>query len=356
MRNLKIGENILFLRKRNGLTQEELGHKLGITAGAISKWEHGSSSPDIGVLIPLAKALNTTIDDLFLNKNQMTEEEVRNLKKDLSGVFLVQGYDEGKKHCDKILLEEKDNLYLKLAVGSLVQMYGTLGENLTEEIVKDRMNYALELYYEVEEKKDFKYSMIALERIASLEMMIENYEKSEEAIKNINGTSIDPAFLYTILLEKKGELSEAEIMAKKLLMKYLNQTSSMLGILGRLNKSDINKAKKYLNILTDIEEKFNIGMGTGAYQFAKLYMANNENDMAGKWYKKYINEILEAPYDYEKNPYFSGITLEVDKEGQKIVRKSLFKNLVKEDEFKTLHGNKDYDEARKKLELAIEKI
>lgn len=355
MKNLNIGENILFFRKKNNLTQEGLANKIGITAGAVSKWEHGNSTPDIALLSPLAKALNVTIDELFSFKQEISEEEVSSLKKDLAGIFLIEGYKKGEEKCKEFLLEHPNSLHLKLAIGGLIQMYSSLG-SIEETVVKERLGYALELYYEVSKKKDFKYSNIAFECIASLEMMLENYDKSEEAIKNINAISIEPLFLYTVLLEKKGEVEEAKNIAKKLLMKYLSETSAMLSVLGRLNKDDINKAKIYLNTLTDIESKFNIGMGAGAYQFAKIYLENDNRELAAKWHKKYIDEIISAPYDYKENPFFEGVLLEVDREGQKIVRKSLMKNLLKSDEFNELKGNKDYEESLEVLKLAIDKI
>lgn len=39
--NTKIGDKVKLLRKRNGLTQTELGEKLGVKTNAVSKWECG---------------------------------------------------------------------------------------------------------------------------------------------------------------------------------------------------------------------------------------------------------------------------------------------------------------------------
>ena len=52
-----IGENIRRCRKEKGLTQDALAQEMNVTAQAISKWENGQSMPDIGLLLPLAKAL-----------------------------------------------------------------------------------------------------------------------------------------------------------------------------------------------------------------------------------------------------------------------------------------------------------
>ena len=53
----KISNFIKLKRKELGITQEELANKLFITEKAISRWETGRGTPDISLLIPLAKEL-----------------------------------------------------------------------------------------------------------------------------------------------------------------------------------------------------------------------------------------------------------------------------------------------------------
>lgn len=60
-----IGKNIQTLRKQNGLTQEELAGKLGVTYQAVSKWENETTAPDISLLPELAAVFGTNIDALL---------------------------------------------------------------------------------------------------------------------------------------------------------------------------------------------------------------------------------------------------------------------------------------------------
>ena len=62
---MSIGKNIAKYRKAKGLTQEELGAKLGVTNQAVSKWESEVSMPDIMLLPEIATVLNITLDDLY---------------------------------------------------------------------------------------------------------------------------------------------------------------------------------------------------------------------------------------------------------------------------------------------------
>jgi len=59
-----LNEKICALRKERGLTQEQLGHMVGVSAQAVSKWEKGGA-PDVELLPVLAEKLGVTIDALF---------------------------------------------------------------------------------------------------------------------------------------------------------------------------------------------------------------------------------------------------------------------------------------------------
>ena len=62
-----LGEKILDLRKKNGLSQEQLGEKINVTRQTISIWELGETSPNPEQLKLLSKELNVSIDDLLDN-------------------------------------------------------------------------------------------------------------------------------------------------------------------------------------------------------------------------------------------------------------------------------------------------
>lgn len=65
MTTIKINEQIAFLRKQKGLTQEELASVLGVTNQAVSKWESAQCCPDIQLLPGLAKVFDVSVDELL---------------------------------------------------------------------------------------------------------------------------------------------------------------------------------------------------------------------------------------------------------------------------------------------------
>lgn len=83
MDKYRFGDFIYNKRKALGLTQDELGRKLGVTNKAVSKWETGETLPDIQILEMLAGALNVTIDELLTQKAPEVEVKYIEPKKSI---------------------------------------------------------------------------------------------------------------------------------------------------------------------------------------------------------------------------------------------------------------------------------
>ena len=60
-----IGIKIKELRKMKDMTQEKLAEYLNVSFQAISKWETGVASPDLSTIVPLARLLGVSTDELF---------------------------------------------------------------------------------------------------------------------------------------------------------------------------------------------------------------------------------------------------------------------------------------------------
>ena len=62
---MNLGTQICALRRTRQITQEQLAAELGVTAAAVSKWEHGYTLPDILMLCALADYFEVTTDELL---------------------------------------------------------------------------------------------------------------------------------------------------------------------------------------------------------------------------------------------------------------------------------------------------
>ena len=60
----KFSENLHTIRRRNKLTQKQLGEKLGIGDAMINRYEHGKADPSLSMLEKMSDILNCSLDDL----------------------------------------------------------------------------------------------------------------------------------------------------------------------------------------------------------------------------------------------------------------------------------------------------
>lgn len=80
--SLDIGAKIKQLRIGRGMTQEQVGTELGLSAQAVSKWEAGTTMPDITLLPQLSVLFGVSIDELFSMTDESRMERIENMIED----------------------------------------------------------------------------------------------------------------------------------------------------------------------------------------------------------------------------------------------------------------------------------
>lgn len=71
---IRIGKFIMDKRKSFGLTQQQLADKLNVSFQAISKWENGTTYPNIEILKDLASILDVSVDEILAGSEKNTED------------------------------------------------------------------------------------------------------------------------------------------------------------------------------------------------------------------------------------------------------------------------------------------
>ena len=80
---MNLANRIQVLRKQNGMSQEALAEKLGVTRQAVSKWESEQSVPDMENIIAISDLFEVSTDYLLKGKEQETATGKSELKVDL---------------------------------------------------------------------------------------------------------------------------------------------------------------------------------------------------------------------------------------------------------------------------------
>lgn len=337
MAHLEIGKRIADLRRQKKITQEQLASMVGVSAGAVSKWETGSSVPDIALLSPLARALNTTLDTLLSFQRELSKEEVSQLKQELTKVFLQEGYAAGKERVLDSLREYPNSTPLKLEATGLLFMYSNLEAQQGEAFLRAEKEAVLAMYQEILASGDARSRAAALFCAASLLLDLGRYGECEQALQELFQSSIDPTPLYSKLLQQQGKDEEAETLCQQMLLQHLSQSAGMLSILMRLSEKTGREeaAERYLDALNDIQARFGIGLGAGCLLSCHRRLAQGKRVEAAQWFLSYIKAIVQTGYDYQESPYFGRVRLAVDPQGQKRVRQKML-SCIWEEELPTL--------------------
>lgn len=80
---MELGKKMHQLRKMSSLTQEQLAEKLGVSRQTISKWESGSSVPDLESMVRFSRLFQVSLDDLLEEEESMAEKSEKLNMEDL---------------------------------------------------------------------------------------------------------------------------------------------------------------------------------------------------------------------------------------------------------------------------------
>lgn len=86
---MTFGEKLLLLRKKKGLSQEQLASELSVSRQAISKWEVDDSFPELKNIIQISELFDTSLD--YLLKNDKSLEKDVNLNVIENKMYLMIG-------------------------------------------------------------------------------------------------------------------------------------------------------------------------------------------------------------------------------------------------------------------------
>ena len=123
-----VGNQIAMLRKQKGLTQNELGERLGVSFQAVSKWERGETLPDTAILLDLAEVLETTVDYILTGGSKVLSYKGR-----ISVAQMADGITALKRMGE---LLGKDNILYRYAIDGINTKMNT---NIEDAFTDDRV-------------------------------------------------------------------------------------------------------------------------------------------------------------------------------------------------------------------------
>ena len=199
--NVKIGENIKRLRKERDMTQEQLAAELEVSFQAVSRWELGTTYPDIGLLPVIAGCFDVTVDELLGVDNVRQEEEIQHIREQ---IFELS--HEGKIYDVMCMLREKVKEYPNNAeLLYNLALYTAQCEDEDSEKMKEYAKEAIELC-----KKVIKYDKKTLYTDKCKKIMVINYagigeyEKALEIADTLPDLSISKELILPWALKDRS--------------------------------------------------------------------------------------------------------------------------------------------------------
>ena len=119
---LMLAQNIRTQRKAHSLTQENLAEAIGVTVGAVSKWENGTTSPDLVTLMGLADLFGTSVDALL--GYQLGGHTVQSTVEELHTLQQKKEYQAGTAKAENALQRYHNNFAIVRAAANIYYMAG----------------------------------------------------------------------------------------------------------------------------------------------------------------------------------------------------------------------------------------
>lgn len=182
---LKIGSKIAELRKAKGMTQEQLALALGISAPAVSKWETDNSYPDITLLCPLARALDTNVDTLLEYDEVMTEEKVKAYTNEIIKIERNGDVLLANEKLQKLLCQYPNSVSMKFHAVTLITSFQVMHPECTETQRNEWEKQKKKLLEEIYESKNPAYMNNAISALAVLAIQNNELDRAETLLKQL---------------------------------------------------------------------------------------------------------------------------------------------------------------------------
>jgi len=213
---INISEKIRAFRKAHKLTQEQLAEAMGVTVGAVSKWESGLSTPDLSLIVEMARFFETSVDVLLDYKWQSGSmgEAVKRIRR----LRNEKQFREAALEAEKALLKYPNSFDV---VYESALMYSFMGVECRQKQCFARAQTLLERSLElIEQNTDHCISEWSIRNnIAHIHLRLGHAEQGIEELKRNNSDGFNNGDIGAILAtdlhrpdEALNYLSEALVM------------------------------------------------------------------------------------------------------------------------------------------------
>ncbi len=301
-----INENIRLFRKQKNFTQEQLAEAMGVSVGAVSKWENGSSVPELSLIMELADFFETSVDSLLGykvrdNSANETAERLRIMRsqKDYSNAFT---------EAEKAVQKFPNNFDVIYQSGGLLYFVG-LEKKDKKAVLKSKelLEHALALIDQPHAHNISKSDIY--DDLSGIYFILEQYEKGLSLLKDHNEGGVFNAEIGFELASSFKRYDEAlPYLSDSLVISLTDLFKTVIGFANiYANRGKYDEALDALEICFSVNEMFRIP-GTVSYLdkssivllTACAQMCESMNDEEGL--RRYLLEAKKVAENFDANP------------------------------------------------------
>lgn len=354
---MKIGTKIAELRRNKGMTQEQLAEKLGISAPAVSKWETNSSYPDITLLCPLARALDTNVDTLLHFEETLSDQDVADKINTVIETALADGYESGEAMVFELLHKYPNSIALRFNAALVFDTFQMFFPSVDETIRQAWRSHKKDLLLDVRAAGTGTYWQNATMMLASIAISKKELTQAEQLLKELPEHVVDPTLSWSRLYLEKDEPLEALKVVQKRLYVVIRQVQSCLSMMMNPKMiADTEQILKICEVYRSVDQLFDCGGGMYDGMFLNVYLQMNHMEDAADCLEHYVDVItgtIILPKPYLFTP---GLDFE-SKQGSpattKELRQTLLKALTEDEHYEALSA---YPQAQRAIEKLKESL
>lgn len=246
---MKLAENIRSFRKERLLTQEQLAEVLGVTVGAVYKWEAKLSLPELPLIMEMADFFDTSVDVLlgYEMKDNRLEVTVDRLK-----MYRHNKNQKGLMEAEKALKKYPNSFQIVHECAILNRMFGTMLHR------KDLLERALDLLERsrllFSQNSDPKISdLTLLLEMADVYLMLDQRDEALKILKDNNADGINSDIIgFTLSQDDKRSDDAVQYLSEALLKITLSLIRTVFGYVNVFfSNKDYSSAKDILVLCSD---------------------------------------------------------------------------------------------------------
>ena len=350
-----LGGRIALLRRRRGLTQEQLAQELGVSAPAVSKWETNHSCPDITILCPLARALGTTVDTLLQFEEEPDRQEIARKVKEIVETGREEGWEKAERILEEWLHQYPSSASVKFNGSGILALFDIMFPEESQKKREEWKEQRKKLLRFLSCSGDESYRHHAFHDMALLELQEGQLLEAEKLLEEIPREEIDTTLLKTRIYLEKGQREEAlKLLQEKLYTVLVQAHNYMIMMTGEKITPDSEKALEIGKICHGFEKLFGGRFGMGLGILMELYMRLGKKEEALDVLDEYVKQIVKEAEPLNSVLFSPGVTMEKGKPATtKEMRHMFLQGLQTEKSFEDFREDPRYQEAVKTLEESL---